>query len=134
MTETAQHHPMCSQTDRCGGQCLNTGFVVKDSGARESYPSGMVRDSQQGKPDYTLLPIEFLTRWADHMTKGAVKYGRHNWRLADSQDELERFQSSAFRHFVQWINGETDEDHGAAVAYNIAAADYVKGRLESNGS
>lgn len=109
-------------------------FTVKDSGKREMYLSGMVRDTQQGKPDYTLLPIEFLTRWANHMTKGAQKYGRHNWRLADSQDELDRFKASAFRHLIQWLNGETDEDHGAAVAYNIAAADFVKGRLESNGS
>lgn len=104
-------------------------FKVKDSGQRQAYDSGMVRDTQEGKPDYTLLPLEFLTRWAMHMTLGAVKYGRDNWRLANSEEELTRFQGSAFRHFVQWLNGETDEDHAAAVAYNVAAAEYVKGRL-----
>jgi hypothetical protein len=105
------------------------GFVVKDSGQRQHYPSGMVRDTQEGKPDYTLLPIEFLTRWATHMTLGAVKYGRDNWRHANSEEELIRFRSSAFRHMIQWLNGETDEDHAAAVAYNVAAAEYVKSRF-----
>lgn len=105
-------------------------FVVKDSGQRQSYSSGMVRDTQDGKPDYTLLDSEFLQRWAAHMTLGAVKYGRDNWRKADSEEELQRFQSSAFRHFMSWIKGEVDEDHAVAVAFNIAAAEYVKERLK----
>jgi hypothetical protein len=106
------------------------GFQVKDSGAREEYASGMRRDTQDGKPDYTLLDLDIIERWADHMTKGAVKYGRDNWRLADSTEELERFKSSAFRHFVQWIRGDRDEDHGVAVFFNISAAEYVQKRLD----
>lgn len=107
----------------------NDGFTVKDSGARQEYDSGMVRDTQAGKPDYTLLPLEFLERWAWHMTKGAVKYGRENWRLANSQEEYLRFRSSALRHCIQWIMGHRDEDHASAAAFNIAAAEYVLERL-----
>ena len=103
-------------------------FAVKDSGERVEYGSGMVRDTTAGKPDYTLLPLEMLTRWAQHMTLGAGKYGRHNWRHANSIEELERFQASAFRHLVQWLSGETDEDHAAAVLFNVAAAEYVRSR------
>lgn len=105
------------------------GFVVKDSGAREEYESGMRRDSQEGKPRYDLLPREALTRWAAHMEKGAAKYGEHNWRKAESRKELERFEASAFRHLVQWLDGERDEDHASAVLFNVAAAEYTRARV-----
>mgnify|MGYP000848910061 CR=1 FL=1 len=105
------------------------GFEVKDSGYRQEYNSGMRRDTQDGKPDYTLLPEPMLTRWADHMTKGAAKYGKRNWQLADSEEELERFESSAFRHFVQWLRGDSDEDHASAVLFNVSAAEHVKAKL-----
>lgn len=108
-------------------------FVVKDSGVREEYASGMRRDTQEGKPDYTLIHIPFLTRIAIHLGKGAIKYGENNWQLANSLSELRRFQKSAFRHLVQWLMGEKDEDHMAAVCFNLMAAEYVKDRIESEG-
>lgn len=110
-------------------------YETKDSGKREEYESGMVRDIQTGKPDFSLLysnlPFneQMITRWAALMTRGAEKYGRRNWQLANSQEELERFQASAARHFAQWITGEQDEDHAAAVMFNINCAEYVKARM-----
>lgn len=110
-------------------------FITKDSGARQEYDSGMVRDLQDGKPDFSLiltdLPYDdqLLTRWAALMERGASKYGRRNWQKANSQEELDRFRASAFRHFVQWISGETDEDHAAATLFNINAAEYTKYRM-----
>ena len=114
-----------------------TKFVTKDSGKRVEYKSGMRRDVQDGKPDFYLcltpeLPFDeqLLTRWAALMERGAAKYGRRNWQLACSEEELERFRSSAFRHFVQWVSGvEDSEDHAAACFFNINAAEYVKWRL-----
>ena len=119
------------QYDSRGGP-LN-GFVTKDSGVREEYASGMRRDTQEGKPDYTLIDRSFLKRWAELMTRGAVKYGRNNWRKANSAEELERFESSALRHMYQWLDGDTEEDHCAAVAFNLAAAEFVKARLRGSG-
>lgn len=107
-------------------------FVVKDSGQRQEYASGMVRDVQDDKPMVRLIRSgPMYMRWAIHLTKGAVKYGRDNWTLANSEEELERFKDSAARHFEQWLNGERDEDHAAAVFFNINAAEYVQGRLEN---
>jgi hypothetical protein len=111
-------------------------FDVKDSGVREEYPTGMRRDTQEGKPRYDLIVPEvmendMLTRWAVHMTKGAVKYGNRNWELAGTKEELERFRASAFRHFIQWYKGEIEEDHAAAVYFNIQCAEYVKEKLEA---
>lgn len=105
-------------------------FVVKDSGVRQEYESGMRRDTQEGKPRYSLLPMPMLTRWAMHMTKGAEKYGAHNWQLANSEEELDRFKDSAFRHLIQWLSGETDEDHASAILFNVAAAEHVRSKLD----
>ena len=104
-------------------------FVVKDSGKRIDYPSGMRRDVNDGKPRYTLIERNFLYRIAMHLTKGAVKYGDNNWQLANSEEEFKRFQESAFRHMIQWLNDERDEDHMAAVCFNLMAAEFVRAKL-----
>lgn len=106
-------------------------FEVKDSGVRQEYASGMRRDTQEGKPNF-LLAVDgpMFARYAEHMTKGAAKYGARNWQLADSAEELERFKASALRHMMQWLDGNVDEDHAAAVWFNINAAEHVKERLD----
>jgi hypothetical protein len=104
-------------------------FETRDSGERQEFPSGMRRDTDAGKPRYDLIDEPMLTRWAELMARGAEKYGQNNWLLANSEEELQRFKASGFRHFIAWIRGDEDEDHGAAVFYNIAAAEYVKRRL-----
>ena len=105
-------------------------FEVKDSGAREEFDSGMCRDTEEGKADYTLIydgPL--MDRYAEHLTKGAEKYGRRNWQNANSSEEMERFRRSAARHFRQWMQGLQDEDHAAGVMFNMNAYEYVKDRL-----
>lgn len=46
-------------------------YITKDSGVRESFDSGMVRDTQQGKPRYDLIDRPILKRWAELMARGA---------------------------------------------------------------
>lgn len=103
-------------------------YETKDSGAREVRPSGYQRDTQAGKPRWDLLipediPYEhqFLTRVAALLARGAEKYQDRNWEKADDEESLDRFKSSAFRHLMQWMANETDEDHAAAVVYNLLA-------------
>jgi hypothetical protein len=118
--------------DGCNGACgicAPGGFTVKDSGQRQEFASGMVRDVTEGKTDYSLvLDGPMFDRWAEHVTKGATKYDKRNWMKASGNAEYERFRESAFRHFLQWYRGETDEDHAAAVMFNINGAEYVKGK------
>jgi hypothetical protein len=120
--------------------CVETGvgvqmkFTTKDSGKREEYVSGMRRDTQEDKPNYDLVIPDvkwhnMLDRWAELMTRGAKKYGLRNWEKANSKEELDRFYASAFRHFMQWRSGDTDEDHAAAVFFNIQCAEFVKWRI-----
>lgn len=110
--------------------------IIKDSGVRIDFASGMVRDTSVGKPRFDLLipenmPYELLplTRVADLLSGGAIKYSDRNWEKANSKAELDRMKQSAFRHFVQWIAGEVDEDHMAAVVFNLFAAEYTKWRI-----
>ena len=105
-------------------------FVTKDSGERAQFASGMVRDTTVGKTLWHLVASgPMLKRWAELLTRGAVKYDADNWMKASSEQELKRFKESAFRHFMQWYNGDADEDHAAAVVFNINGSEYVKERM-----
>lgn len=105
-------------------------FETKDSGKRQEFASGMVRDVQEGKVRYDLVYSgPMLARWAALLTRGADKYSADNWMMADGPAELARFRASAARHFAQWMNGERDEDHAAAVMFNLNGAEYVRERM-----
>lgn len=107
-------------------------FVIKDSGQRATFESGMVRDTTEGKTDYSLvMDGPMFKRWAIHLTKGAIKYAARNWMKANGQEELARFKQSALRHFIQWFFDEVDEDHASAVFFNINGAEYVKARQQA---
>ena|SRR5215475_12404146 len=112
-------------------------FETKDSGRRAEFPSGMVRDVNDEKPRFSLImpkdmPYgeQLLTRWAALMTRGRDKYGERNWEKAVSEKEMERFRDSGLRHMMQWMGDETDEDHAAAVCFNLQGAEYVKWKLK----
>jgi len=101
-------------------------YETKDSGKRQEFDSGMVRDTTDGKTMWHLVADgPMLKRYAALMTRGAVKYTAGNWLKADGAEERARFRESAFRHFMQWFLGETDEDHAAAVWFNINGAEMV---------
>lgn len=111
------------------GEQMEMEFVTLDSGAREEYKSGMVRDTAAGKPRYDLIPIMPLRRLADLYARGAEKYGDRNWQLASSEQELQRFKASGLRHYFQYLNGDTDEDHAAAVVFNVFAQMFLEAKL-----
>jgi len=102
-------------------------YVTKDSGKRQEFTNGFVRDSGKNKPRFDLIWQPMLERWANLMMRGAEKYTENNWMLANSKDALIRFRASAYRHLYQWFNGlEPEEDHAAACFFNISAAEYLK--------
>ena len=41
-----------------------------------------------------------LTRIAEHMARGSVKYTARNREKSCTQEELDRFKESAFRHLM----------------------------------
>lgn len=94
-------------------------YIIKDSGKRVKFDSGFQRDTNEDKPRFDLIPLDVLTRLAQHYTNGAKKYDDNNWKLAKTDKEINRFKESAWRHFVKWSDGVKDEDHMAAAIWNI---------------
>lgn len=107
-------------------------YTTKDSGKRQDYASGMRRDTMEGKPRYDLIPHQMLTRLAELHARGAEKYGERNWELANSEEEMNRFKASAWRHFVAWARGDEDEDHAAAISFNVNAYETTKEKINGN--
>lgn len=105
-------------------------YTTADSGARAEFVSGMRRDTEAGKTLWHLIyDGPMLRRYAELLTRGAAKYVPRNWMQAAGAAELERFVSSACRHFAQWVAGDEDEDHAAAVWFNLNGAEYVRARM-----
>ncbi len=104
-------------------------YEIKDSGEKATYSTGMQRDTAKDKLRYDLCYQPMLKRWAQVMTTGAKKYGAKNWRKASTQEELDRFKESAYRHFMEWFNADNPtEDTAAQIFFNISGAEYVKQR------
>lgn len=93
--------------------------TVKDSGVREQFETGSVRDSRQGKGRYDLLPAKAIRRIARHYEAGARKYGDNNYLKGQP---ISRYMDSALRHLFNHIEGQRDEDHLAASCWNLLAA------------
>jgi hypothetical protein len=90
---------------------------VVDSGERQSFQTGAVRDTQTQKGRYDLLPPYAIERLAKHFENGAVKYQDRNWERGIP---LMRYLDSALRHMFKLLDGQTDEDHAEAAMWNIA--------------
>ena len=90
----------------------------------------MQRNVDINKVNYLLLRDgPMFERWARHISSGASLHGARNWMLADGPEELERFRESYARHSEQWLRGDTDEDHAAAMFFNVNGVEYVKDRI-----
>jgi len=112
-------------------------YITKDSGKRKQFNSGMLRDTAEDKPRFDLIIPKgqkyedtLLYRWAQLMRRGAEKYSERNWEKANSEEELDRFKASAFRHFIQWYCNEQDEDHITGILFNINGYEYLKKKLK----
>lgn len=90
-------------------------FVTKDSGKRQEFETGMVRDTADGKPRYDLVPVSPLKRLADLYMRGAIKYEEDNWQKGQPYS---RAYASLLRHVYAWREGDRTEDHLAAAAWN----------------
>lgn len=93
--------------------------------------SGVYREDESGKIDYSLLRDgPMFKRWAQMLTAAIPKRGLRNWMNASTVEDYERFRRSACRHFEQWLAGETDEDHAAALFFNVNGVEYIKANEE----
>lgn len=93
-------------------------FDIKDSGDRQNFDGGAVRDIDDGKPRFDLIPPLAEQRVALHYGNGAKKYKEWNWAQGMP---FSRFLASLKRHVAAFERGEVDEDHLAAVVFNANA-------------
>lgn len=97
-------------------------YTTNDSGERVDFSTGSKRDTNEGKSRVDLIWIGFLFRLGDLLARGAKKYGENNWMLGQP---ISRSYESALRHLLSWREGETTEDHLAAVCFNVMSIMYV---------
>ena len=93
--------------------------VIKDSGTRREFGTGAVRDIQEGKGRCDLLPACAILRLARHYENGCKKYGDRNW---EKGIPIHSYIDSAIRHLMKYLDGQTDEDHLCAAAWNCMCA------------
>jgi hypothetical protein len=99
---------------------------IKDSGQREDFGTGSVRDIRDGKGRFDLLPMRALTELAQHFESGAKKYGDRNW---EKGQPLSRYLDSAFRHLVKFAAGDKDEPHLRAAIWNLMCLAETRARV-----
>jgi hypothetical protein len=108
-------------------------FITVDSGARESFDTGMVRDTRSGKGRFDLQSPIALRRRCQLYERGAEKYEARNW---EKGSPLSRFCDSAMRHINDYLmvalykregidlallppDVNPNEDHLAAATWNL---------------
>ena len=101
---------------------------VKDSDKRQNFKTGSKRDTNEGKPRYDLITPIGLYRLAMHYANGAVKYGDDNWTKGQP---LRRYIERSERHIQKLQLGYTDEDHEAAIVWNILAYIHTKTMIKN---
>lgn len=104
-----------------------TEVVVKDSGKRQNFSSGSVRDTRDKKGRYDLLMPHAIHLVARQLEEGALKYAERNWELGQP---LSRYMDSALRHLFKHLEGQRDERHDVASAWNILAMIETKHKID----
>lgn len=89
---------------------------IKDSGERTTFSTGAQRDMHSGKGRMDLLPWAAIIEVSKHCEAGAFKYGTHN---VDKGIPTSSLMDSAMRHAAKYLDGQEDEDHLLAAAWNL---------------
>jgi len=88
---------------------------MHDSGNRQSFATGAVRDTADDKPRPDLVSPFAMERLGEWLRLGAVKYRERNW---EQGIPVSRCVASLARHLMKYQQGCRDEDHMAAVMCN----------------
>lgn len=92
---------------------------LKDSGARQEFQTGAVRDTAGNKPLLELVPGWAAYAYGWIMEAGARKYSARNW---EKGMPMSRYISSAQRHIELYKMGFRDEPHLWQALWNVGGA------------
>lgn len=111
----SRHHWAPSMCPECAEK-YNQEKRILDSGERTTFSTGAQRDMHSGKGRMGLLPWAAIIEVSKHCEAGALKYGTHN---VDKGIPTSSLMDSAMRHAAKYLDGQEDEDHLLAAAWNL---------------
>lgn len=100
---------------------------LKDSGERELFPTGAVREPNLDRGRYDLISPIALRALAVHYERGAKKYSERNWERGLP---LSRHLNSALRHLQDYLGGDRSEDHLSACSWNCFCIVHVLEKIQ----
>lgn len=89
---------------------------IKDSGVKEEFSTGSVRDKQAGKGAFHLVPTWVVWLVSRVYEGGAIKYAPRNW---EKGQPLSQYIKSAENHLAKLKMGLRDEPHASQVIWNM---------------
>lgn len=110
-------HPLplvAGLTEQNHGDCKSSS-LMQDSGQRQTFATGAVRDTADGKPRPDLVSPFAVDRLGEWLRLGSLKYAERNWERGIP---ISRSFASMYRHLLKFQQGATDEDHIAAILCN----------------
>lgn len=70
-----------------------------------------------------------LLEVSKHFEEGAAKYGEDNWKKGIPESS---YIDSAVRHYLKWLRGDDDEQHGRAFVWNIMCLIWTHDHITDN--
>ena len=101
---------------------------IRDSEVKREFESGAVRNVEENKGRYDLLPWEAIHELAIHSEQGAKIYGERN---CEKGIPIHSLIDSAIRHLSCYLRGMDDEPHLRAAMWNIAFAIQTERQIPS---
>lgn len=89
---------------------------MRHSDKKDTFETGAWRDSEEGKGSPSLISPVLIHRLGVLLQKGAKYYGADNWMKGM---KYRRTANSMIRHIFQWLAGDSEEDHLAAIAFGV---------------
>ena len=93
-------------------------YETLDSGKRETFAAGSVRDKRKSQGRFDLISHLTLLRLVQLYVRGSKKYRERNW---EKDQPLSWYLVSAMRDLAQWIGGDPTEDHSTASSWSCFA-------------
>ena len=100
---------------------------LPSSGKMSHFDTGAVRDAMQNKGLPSQMPMSALRAAARRFEDGAEKNGKDNWKKGIP---LSRYIDSIYRHLWDFMDGDQEEDHLAAVIWNAMCLYETKDRID----
>jgi len=91
------------------------------------FETGAQRDDACGKGKPALISPIFIQRLSQLLERGAIKYSERNW---EQGMPLCEYINSMMRHTNKLLEGRTEEDHAAAIAFNIMGFIHTKEMID----